>query len=155
MATKRDELVHLIQEMPAIPGNFLVVPLSNDLNRKLEKMFDNEKEACNEIVEEYCKKAQEESDFSVQLSEDPKIREFLEILKFFADHELIRYARREYIRYQEHINKMQNIMEKEKDMKNMSRLQTLSLQLYKDMHRRKEENNYPSMTKIMIDYNNV
>lgn len=77
------------------------------------------------------------------------------ILKFFADHELIKYARREQIRFEEHINKMQNIMEKEKDMKNMSRLQQLSLQLYKDMHRRKEENNYPSMTKIMIDYHNV
>lgn len=54
LATKRDALVKLIEEMPAIPGKFLNVPLNNELHRKLEKMFDTEKEACNEIVEKFC-----------------------------------------------------------------------------------------------------
>ena len=54
-ATKRDQLVKLIEDMPTIPGKFLVVPLSNKLNLKLEKMFETEKEACSEIIEDYEK----------------------------------------------------------------------------------------------------
>lgn len=50
---------------------------------------------------------------------------------------------------------MQNIIEKEKDKKNMSNVQQLSLSLYKDMLKRKEENSFVSMTKIMIEYHQI
>lgn len=85
--------------MPAIPGKYLVVPLSNDLHRKLEKMFDEEKEVCNEIIEEYCKKAQEDPSFEGVLVDNQKIKELLTIMKFFAEHDLVRNAKKDSIRF--------------------------------------------------------
>lgn len=38
--------------MPSIPGNYLVVPLSNKQILSLNKMFEQEKEECNQIIEE-------------------------------------------------------------------------------------------------------
>ena len=59
-AIKRDNLVNKIEkEMPSMLGSELFVPLSNDKYRKLQKLFEQELEACNEVVEEHVLKAQE------------------------------------------------------------------------------------------------
>ena len=51
-AIKRDQLVKKIEsEMPSMLGSELFVPLSNDKYRKLQKLFEQELEACNEVVE--------------------------------------------------------------------------------------------------------
>lgn len=50
-ATKRDDIVKLIHDMPSIKGDRLIVPLSNQQLINLNKMFKNEKLACNEIIE--------------------------------------------------------------------------------------------------------
>jgi hypothetical protein len=99
VATKRDDLVKLVEEMPAIPGKYLVVPLSNDLNRKLENMFTAERKACSEIIDMYYKEAHENADFDGQLTADPKIKEFLDILEFFAKHDLTRTAKKEMVKF--------------------------------------------------------
>ena len=39
--------------MPSMPGSQLFVPLSNDKYRQLQKLFEKELEACNEVVEEH------------------------------------------------------------------------------------------------------
>lgn len=60
VALKRDDLVKIIEEeMPKMMGSQLIVPLNNEKFRKLEKLFQTEKEACNEIVEQYNVKAQD------------------------------------------------------------------------------------------------
>ena len=51
-ATKRDDIVQKIQDMPFIPGNYLNIPLSNTQIRNIEKMFEYEKEECDHVIEE-------------------------------------------------------------------------------------------------------
>ena len=50
-ATKRDDIVAIINDMPFIKGDQLIVPLKNHQLRNLNKMFENEKLACNEVIE--------------------------------------------------------------------------------------------------------
>ena len=47
---------------------------------------------------------------------------------------------------------MQKTLEKEKDIKNMSKIQQLSLDYYKQLHQRKLENNYPSISRMMVEF---
>lgn len=122
VAIKRDKLVSIIEEeMPKMLGSQLIVPLNNEKFRKLEKLFQTEKEACCEIIEEYNMQAHEQGkEFTEQLIDHPKIKEFLEILKFFADHQLIREGKKQFNEFKKHIEEMQGVIEKEKDKINMS-----------------------------------
>lgn len=160
VAIKRDQLVHKIEEeMPAMLGSQLIVPLNNEKYRKLEKLFQTEKEACNEIVDEYIINAQEHgSQFTQKLIENAKVKEFLDILEFFATHSLIRDSKKQFKEFKQHIDEMQAVIEKEKEEKEkaeMSHVQKLSNKLYKDMLTRKQERNFQSMSKILIDYHNI
>lgn len=57
-AIKRDALVKKIEEeMPAMLGSQLFVPLNNEKYRKLQKLFESELEACNEVVEQHVLRA--------------------------------------------------------------------------------------------------
>lgn len=47
---------------------------------------------------------------------------------------------------------MQKTLEKEKDIKNMSEIQRLSLEIYKKLHQRKLENNYQSISSTMVEF---
>ena len=49
-ATKRDELLKIINEMPSMKGANLSVPISNHLQIKLDSMFDDYQKKCNNIV---------------------------------------------------------------------------------------------------------
>ena len=75
--------------MPSIKGDRLIVPLSNQQLINLNKMFKNEKLACNEIIEglrEQIQQNQDNLENDVQLLEQPKIKEVYDILEFFAKH---------------------------------------------------------------------
>ena len=75
--------------MPSIKGDRLIVPLSNQQLTNLNKMFKNEKLACNEIIEGLRAQIQQNQDNlenDVQLLEQPKIKEVYDILEFFAKH---------------------------------------------------------------------
>ena len=98
--------------MPKMMGSQLIVPLNNEKFRKLEKLFQTEKEACNQIVEEYNMRAQElGNEFKELLMDHPKIKEFLEILRFFADHQLVRDGKKQFNEFKKHIQEMQTVIE--------------------------------------------
>ena len=81
-AIKRDQLVKKIEEeMPSMLGSQLFVPLNNEKYRKLQKLFESELEACNEVVEQHVLKAQEiSSELTKKLIDEPVIKEYIEIL---------------------------------------------------------------------------
>lgn len=73
-------------------------------------------------------------------------------MQFFAEHKLTKDGQKQYKEFQEHIQQMQSVIEKEKDKVKMSQIQKLRNTLYKDILTRKQQRNYQSMAKIMIDY---
>lgn len=154
-ATKRDDIVTIINDMPFIKGDQLIVPLKNHQLRNLNKMFENEKLACNEVIEslrDQIKQNQDNLGNEIILLEHPKIKEVYDIMEFFAQHQLIKTAVGDFGQFKQHIQIMQTIIDKEKDQENMNKLQQTCLKFFKDMHQRKEEGNLPVMTKTMLDY---
>ena len=58
-ATKRDEMLEMIEELPYMQGNDLSVPLSNKLYSQLEKMISAEQIKCIAEVETFVEEAKE------------------------------------------------------------------------------------------------
>lgn len=66
----------------------------------------------------------------------------MEILQFFAHHNLIRDGAKQHQDFIKHIESMEGVIEKEKDKKQMTELNKLSITLFKDMLTRKQQRNF-------------
>ena len=94
-AIKSADLAKLIEEMPTMHGWALIVPLNNEKHRKLEQMFNAERNACTEIVENYQTDAKNKGlEFVAKLKENPRIKDLLDILEFFSSHALLADAKK-------------------------------------------------------------
>ena len=69
--TKRDDLLKLIEQMPSMKGSDLSVPVSNQLQQKLDNMFEDMQKKCNRIVRDYVDRAVIERESMVdEINED-------------------------------------------------------------------------------------
>lgn len=48
-AVKRDDLIKMLDDMPGIPGFALNAPMSKERSQLLDRMFETETQACNQI----------------------------------------------------------------------------------------------------------
>lgn len=91
---KRDELVNQIKDLETIDGSLLNGPLSNQVYQILNRQFENEFKKCVEVVEQYINEAKEEGhSFQKELDREAQIIQYLEILDFFNDHQLLLNAK--------------------------------------------------------------
>lgn len=73
-AIKRDDLIKKLDDMPGILGFALNAPMTKDRRQLLDRMFETEVQACNQIGQTFLERAQESSiEFEEDISKHEKI----------------------------------------------------------------------------------
>lgn len=105
-----EELIELLQEMPAIDSSHVNVPLSDEMYEQLGRQFQKEEQNCLTICSKYLQRAKDEgADFTESLMQQPDIQYLLQAMKFCADFKIMEDS---IHRYEQFVQKLKKNDEK-------------------------------------------
>lgn len=91
-------------------------PLTKKTLARLESLFRNAQESCNEKFQEHVEEAEKQGkDFKKVLSKEPMIKDHLNVLRYFADKDFLADGRTMLDNFKKFIERSQEIIQESKN----------------------------------------